>query len=425
MRPLICILIFITHWANAKTWQVNTVAKLYQSIEKAAAHDTILVSKGIYKVHTIIVKKPLVIVGRDFPVLDGQFKGEILTIAASGSQVKGIEFQNVGETSSIDWAGVKVLESENVVIENNRFRNCYFGVYLSACTRSVVAGNRITGQPKEEQTTGNGIHAWKCDSILVKNNTVEGHRDGIYFEFVTNSLIRGNYTSLNIRYGLHFMFSHNNIYEFNQFVKNGAGVAVMYTRQVTMKNNVFRDNWGGAAYGILLKDISDSHIEHNQFLSNTVGIYMEGCSRTTFMQNEFSKNGIAMRIQASCDDNSINTNNFMANTFDIATNGNSVYNEVAHNYWDKYEGYDLNRDGTGDIAYRPVSLFSTLIERVPQAMALLRSFTATLLDKIEKIIPSLTPENLKDMKPLMKPIKLAPFKIPSHAVTAQDYDTFQ
>jgi len=124
-----------------------------------------------------------------------------------------------------------------------------------------------------------------------------------------------------------------------------------------------------------------------------------------------------MRIQANCDDNSISTNNFLANTFDIATNGNSVYNEVTHNYWDKYEGYDLNRDGTGDIAYRPVSLFSTLIERVPQAMMLLRSFTATLLDKIEKIIPSLTPENLKDEKPSMKPIKMAPVKIPAHSVT--------
>lgn len=416
MRFLTCILFFLTNWAFAKTWQVNSVVRLYESIRKASAGDTILILKGHYKPQNMIIDKSLVIIGKDFPVLDAQFKGEILTIKASGTQVKGIEFRNVGETSSIDWAGVKVLESENVVVENNRFRNCYFGVYLSACTKSKVTNNQVVGQPKEEQTTGNGIHAWKCDSILIENNRVEGHRDGIYFEFVTNSLIRNNYSTLNIRYGLHFMFSHNNTYEFNQFVKNGAGVAVMYTRQVTMKNNIFRDNWGGAAYGILLKDISDSHIEHNQFVSNTVGIYMEGCSRTVFVQNEFSKNGIAMRIQANCDDNRITTNNFLANTFDIATNGNTVYNEVIHNYWDKYEGYDLNRDGTGDIPYRPVSLFSTLIERVPQAMMLLRSFTATLLDKIEKIIPSLTPENMKDEKPAMKPIKLVPFKGAVHSI---------
>lgn len=418
MRLLTCLLFFISNWALAKTWKVNTVASLYTSIEKASANDTILILKGQYKPENIIIDKPLVIIGVDFPVLDAQFKGELLTIQASNTQIKGIEFQNIGETSSIDWAGVKVLESDNVIVENNRFRNCYFGIYLSACTKSIVSNNRIIGHPKEEQTTGNGIHAWKCDSILIENNSIEGHRDGIYFEFVTNSLIRNNFSTLNIRYGLHFMFSHNNTYEFNQFIKNGAGVAVMYTRQVSMKNNVFKDNWGGASYGILLKDISDSQIENNLFLSNTIGIYMEGCSRTTFIQNQFSQNGIALRIQANCDDNRISTNNFLSNTFDIATNGNSVYNEVIHNYWDKYEGYDLNRDGIGDIPYRPVSLFSTLIERVPQAMMLLRSFTATLLDKIEKIIPSLTPENLKDEKPAMKPIKITPVKIPSYSVTA-------
>ncbi len=409
MKTLTILFVLFANVLFAKTWRINTIKNLYQSFEKAAAGDSILIQKGIYKIKNIEVNKPLIIVGIGFPVLDGQFKGEILTIKASGTQVKGIEFRNVGETSSIDWAGVKVLESENVVVENNRFRHCYFAVYLSACLKTKVIHNNIIGQPKEEQTTGNGIHAWKCDSILIANNYVQGHRDGIYFEFVTNSKIYQNYSTQNIRYGLHFMFSHNDIYEFNQFVKNGAGVAVMYTKYVTMKNNIFRDNWGGAAYGILLKDIADSHIEHNQFQSNTVGVYMEGCSRTTFLRNNFLQNGIAMRIQANCDDNNIKTNNFSANTFDIATNGNTVYNDLAQNYWDKYDGYDLNRDGVGDVAYRPVSLFSTLIERVPQTMMLLRSFTATLLDKIEKIIPSLTPENLKDEKPMMKPIKLAPF----------------
>jgi nitrous oxidase accessory protein len=103
----------------------------------------------------------------------------------------------------------------------------------------------------------------------------------------------------------------------------------------------------------------------------------------------------------------------MANTFDIATNGSVTFNYLNDNYWDKYEGYDLNHDGKGDILYRPVSLFSTLIERMPQAMILLRSFTATLLDKIEKIIPSLTPENMKDDSPSMKPnvIKAFNFKV--------------
>lgn len=391
--------------AFSKTWRVHSANELYKSVSLANAGDSILIASGKYVVLNLKINKPLHIIGEKFPVLDAQFKGEIFTISASNVSISGIQFQNVGETSSIDWAGVKVLEAENVIIENNKFRHCYFGVYLSACAKSIVRGNNIIGLPKEEQTTGNGIHAWKCDSLLIENNQVEGHRDGIYFEFVTNSHIRYNHTFHNIRYGLHFMFSHKDTYEHNTFEQNGAGVAVMYTKFVIMRNNIFKDNWGGAAYGILLKDIADSHIEHNVFLSNTVGVYMEGCSRSQFLQNEFRQNGIAMRIQANCDDNIIKNNNFFANTFDVATNGNVVFNQLIANYWDKYEGYDLNKDGIGDIYYRPVSLFSSLIERVPQAMMLLRSFTATLLEKIEKIIPSLTPENLKDDSPMMKPIE--------------------
>jgi nitrous oxidase accessory protein len=408
MKYLSIILLLISNLLFAKTWRVKDSAGLYKSVEKASNGDTVLILKGNYQIINLEINKKLTIIGSNYPVLDAQFKGEIFKVQSSGVQVRGILFQNVGEISSIDWAGIKVLESENVLIENNKFRNCYFGIYLSACSKIKVIANEIIGQPKEEQTTGNGIHAWKCDSILIEKNSILGHRDGIYFEFVTNSTIQKNLSTKNIRYGLHFMFSHNNTYEFNQFKKNGAGVAVMYTKKVTMKNNIFDENWGGAAYGILLKDISDSRIEHNQFKSNTIGIYMEGCSRTTFSKNEFSQNGIALRIQADCDENTINQNNFRANTFDVATNGNTVFNNLTQNYWDKYTGYDLNHDGIGDVLYRPVSLFSTLTERVPQAMMLLRSFTATLLDKIEKIIPSLTPENLKDEKPIMKPIKIEP-----------------
>jgi nitrous oxidase accessory protein len=56
------------------------------------------------------------------------------------------------------------------------------------------------------------------------------------------------------------------------------------------------------------------------------------------------------------------------------------------------------------VPFRPVSLYASVIERIPQAMMLLRSFTVRLLDRIEKIIPSITPEGMKDESPMMKPI---------------------
>ena len=110
-----------------------------------------------------------------------------------------------------------------------------------------------------------------------------------------------------------------------------------------------------------------------------------------------------MKIQASCSDNTVERNNFTGNTFDVATNGSLVLNRFIKNYWDKYEGYDLNHDGTGDVPYHPVSMYAMIIENNPIAVMFLRSFMVTLLDKTEKVIPSMTPEDFRDDSPVMKP----------------------
>jgi nitrous oxidase accessory protein len=73
------------------------------------------------------------------------------------------------------------------------------------------------------------------------------------------------------------------------------------------------------------------------------------------------------------------------------------------NFWDQYDGYDLNHDHVGDIPYHPVSLYGTLVERMPVAVLLWRSFFVLLMDRSERILPAITPENLKDSKPAMKP----------------------
>lgn len=282
----------------------------------------------------------------------------------------------------------------------------FFGIYLQYSKHCVIKNNKLIAYGVEEQQIGNGIHCWKSDSLQIVGNTISGHRDGIYFEFVTNSIIWRNISTNNIRYGLHFMFSNNDAYISNVFKNNGAGVAVMFTHKVKMFNNTFEENWGDAAYGLMLKEISDSYIIGNNFRRNTSGIYMEGTNRIKVEKNVFESNGWGMKIQASCMDNEITKNNFIGNTFDVSTNGSLVLNTFNSNYWDKYEGYDLNKDKVGDVPYHPLSIFSIIVEKNPPAMLLFRSFMVTLLDKSEKIMPSLTPNNFIDNTPLMHSLAL-------------------
>lgn len=399
-------LLFITSQdltANQIVVNKNGSLTIKQAIALAQPGDTILVKPGTYREGNIILKKSLTLMGEGLPVLDGENKFEILTIHAHDAIIQGFRIINSGVASITDIAGIKILESKNLKILQNQFENTFFGIHISSSSNIWIEGNTLNSNAEAEHQIGNGIHLWKCDHITINNNKVKGHRDGIYFEFVTNSLVTNNRSEGNMRYGLHFMFSHNDEYRNNEFVNNGAGVAVMYTKNVKMVNNLFQHNWGSSAYGLLLKDIRDSFVENNTFIKNSVGIYMEGSSRIQFSENTFSENGWAVKLQASCDDNSFTKNNFSANTFDIATNGSLVLNKIDHNYWDKYEGYDMKKDGTGDVPYRPVSLFAMIVERIPPAVMLWRSFLVHLMDRAEKVVPAITPENLKDNYPSMKP----------------------
>ncbi len=407
MRKLISILLFIciciAGFSNTihvgKNYEFKTIAS---GLLSANNGDSIFVHEGIYLEKNLLVKKSVLLQGINNPVLDGEKKYEVISIRANNVTINGFTIQHSGISSIEDFGGIKMYNCQNVVIENNILDDTFFGIYALQCTNCTIQNNQLTSYRTEEQQSGNGIHCWKSDSMRIIGNKIKGHRDGIYFEFVTNSIIWRNTSFSNLRYGLHFMFSHNNAYITNIFENNGAGVAVMYSHGVKMFNNFFIENWGDAAYGLLLKEISDSYITGNHFEKNTSGIYMEGATRILVDKNEFRSNGWGMKIQASCMDITVFKNNFINNTFDVGTNGSLVLNTFQNNYWDKYEGYDLDKDKIGDIPYRPVSLYSMIVEKNPPAMMLFRSFITSLMDKTEKILPGITPENLKDNQPMMK-----------------------
>jgi len=404
---IVCIVFSLS--ASARKIVVGSnqsVTSIKKAVSIANDKDTIFVNAGVYREGNIAITKSISIIGIDNPVLDGENKYEILTISGKNITVSGITFRNSGYSALNDYASIKIIDASNITIESNTIFHAYFAIHVSNTSYALIRHNTIIGSPKSEQLTGNGIHLWKSNHALIDGNHVQGHRDGIYFEFVSLSTVQNNLSENNIRYGIHFMFSNDDVYFNNTFRKNGAGVAVMYSKKVNMEGNHFEQNWGGSAYGILLKDISDSYIQHNTFFKNTIGLHLEGTSRMEIRQNLFKENGWAIKVQASCEANNFHNNNFISNSFDVGTNGTLVLNTFSNNYWDKYEGYDMNKDGVGDVVYHPVSMYSMIVEQNPNSLILLRSFMVNLLDKAERAIPSLTPENLVDDRPLIKPNKL-------------------
>lgn len=364
--------------------------------------DRILIREGLYTDSTLVVHKSIRIEGEPGAVLDGHGAGGILVIHAANVTVRGLILRNVGNSYIEDRAAIKVEDASDCLIEDNRIENTFFGIYLARTSGCIVQNNEVVGSAGRESKSGNGVHLWYTRDATIQANLVTGHRDGIYLEFVQGSAIEGNVSTLNLRYGLHFMFSDRCSYAGNQFVDNDAGVAVMYSKHVEMSNNQFESNRGTASYGLLLKEISDGRIIGNRFHANTVGLLADGSNRMTVQSNVFEANGWAVKIMANSEQNIFSENDFLRNTFDVSTNSRQSYSTFRGNYWDRYGGYDLDGDGVGDVPFRPVRLFSILVEQIEPALILLRSPFVALLDAAEAVIPALTPQTLTDDEPRMQ-----------------------
>lgn len=382
-------------------------SSLERALELAQKGDHILIKSGLHKVSKAIIEKSLTISGEEGTVLDGQ-GFTILYVHHDSVTIRDLTLQNVATNYVEDRAALKANDSDYLKVSNVTVRDSFFGILLEKSKHGIIENCDIKGNANEqnylESSNGNAIHLWYCEDMKILHNRTTNHRDGIYFEFVNKSTIQGNHSEGNMRYGLHFMFSHNNEYKQNVFTKNGAGVAVMYSDHVTMIENKFLDNWGGSAYGILLKDIKDSHLKNNIFQDNTIAISADNSVRITIENNVLVRNGYALRIMGNCTDNIIQNNDFSQNSFDVSTNSRTNYNDFTGNYWEEYTGYDLDRDGIGDIPFRPVKLFSYIIAQSPAAIILMRSSFIDLLNLAEKVTPAITPETLVDNHPKMTPI---------------------
>ncbi|MBC8769783.1 nitrous oxide reductase family maturation protein NosD [Arenibacter sp. BSSL-BM3] len=401
------LLLFGNHlWAGTITVCSSCEVKtIKEGIAVAADFDTLLIKKGTYREFNIQVNKPLTIIGENYPVIDGEDQGEIITIVSNNVTLDGLFIINVGTSYTSDYAAIRVVKSENFLIQNVVLEKLFFGIYLEKCKNGKVYHNKVIGDAVDEYNSGNGIQLWYSQNIVVKNNIVQHVRDGIYLEFSDNITIENNISSNNLRYGLHFMFSNDDIYKDNTFENNGAGVAVMFSKRIKMLGNTFKKNWGTASFGVLLKEINDAEITGNTFEENTIGISIEGSNRINYSKNNFVKNGWAIKVRGACYTNTFIHNNFMYNSFDLAYNSNLNDNIFEENYWSNYTGYDLDRNGTGDIPYRPVKLFSYIVNRTPETIILLRSLFMDIIDFSEKVSPVFTPDELVDAKPLMKKIK--------------------
>lgn len=392
----------------------STYSSITEAIERSTEGDTIVVKGGIYN-ENIVVNKKVRLIGENKPVIDGNYRGDVVKIEADEVMIKGFTIRKSGSDLLKDESGIKLVNSTGAIIEGNRLEDVVIGIYLYSSPGNTIENNSSYGRADytTQETNGNGIHLWKSPNNTIERNHIRNHRDGIYVEFSPGNLIRNNHCERNVRYGLHYMYSDSNTFEGNIFERNGTGSALMYSKNIILKGNTFKDNFGPNSFGMLLKSLNESVAEENLIANNTVGIFMDDANRNVFTNNIFLQNGWAIDLFSSSSDNVLYANNFLDNTYQVMTDTdrttNQFFKKSTGNYWSDYRGYygyDLNGDGIGDIPYKPVKLLSYLMKRYPDLTVFLGSPGLKALEFAERVIPVLNPVELEDPYPLMNPVQI-------------------
>lgn len=391
-----------------------TYSSITEALQVSNEGDTIVVKNGVYK-ENIVINKSVQLIGENQPIIDGNYRGDVVRIEADKAVIRGFTITKSGGDLRKDESGIKLVNSEGVTIERNMLEDVIIGVYLFSSPGNTIRNNTSFGRADytTEETNGNGVHLWKSPNNTIEGNHIRKHRDGIYVEFSPGNLIRNNHCERNVRYGLHYMYSDKNTFEGNTFERNGTGSALMYSKNIILKKNTFKDNLGPNGFGMLLKSLTDSITEENLIANNTVGIFMDDANRNVFTKNIFSQNGWAIDLFSSSNDNILYANNFLDNVYQVMTDTdrttNRFFKNSTGNYWSDYKGYngyDLNGDGIGDIPYKPVKLLSYLMKRYPDLTVFLESPGLKALEFAERVLPVLNPVELNDPYPLMNPVQI-------------------
>ncbi|MCZ2391491.1 MAG: nitrous oxide reductase family maturation protein NosD [Acidobacteria bacterium] len=400
--------VFVVHAGVLEVGADKQFRTVGDAIAAAKAGDTIRVHSGIY-IESLLIDRPLTIEGVGSPTIKGTGKGSVIEITADNCIVSGLKVEASGSDLVNEDAGI-LLRSNGNTIADIEMRDILFGIYLFHSSNNKIVRNQIFGRPElESGARGGGIHVWNSAHNLFEDNVVTAARDGMYIQNSSDNTFRRNRV-FDLRYGLHFMNSDDNLFEENVFYDNIAGAAIMYSKNIVLRRNTFVHNRGFSSFGILFQDCRECTIEENLVLDNAVGLFLEASLNSTFRRNTIAENDVAMEIFASSENNTFTENNFINNMSPLTmigrTSSTKWTSDRGGNYWDDYDGYDLDTDGKGDVAHPIHNIFEYLEGNFPRVRIYLNSPAAQALVAAEKAFPILKGSNEFDRRPLMSPVKI-------------------
>lgn len=408
--------------STAAVHEVPRGGSIAAVLGRAESGDTIYLAGGVYR-ENIVVNVPVVLTGAPGAEIRGGYEGNVVHITAPGTVLEGLHIAEAGPHLTKDMACV-LVEADRVAIRNCTITESLHGIYVKAGNGTEIAGNRIEGRlDLIESDRGNGIHLWNSSQNRISDNEILNARDGIYFSFAHFTGVERNHIH-HVRYGLHYMYSNDNTFFDNFFENNVAGAALMYSEDIVFSRNTFARCRGFRAYGILLQSMSRVTATSNLIIDNSRGIFMNNADSNVVEHNDVINNDLAVQLNGGCDGNLLVRNNFINNLSELLLDVSDAETRWADddggNHWSGYRGYDLDGDGTGDLAFPIQNVFQVLETKVPEARFYLLSPAAEVLKAAEQALPILRLGDAEDPLPSLLPV--ANLEVPWDAVSSGGSD---
>jgi len=387
-------------------------------VDRAQPGDRVVVAAGTYD-GDLLIDRPITLSGTGRPTLRGSGTGSVVRVRAPGVIIEGFDIDGRGQGDlGRDTSGIHVA-APRATIRDCRIRQALFGIYLREADDAVVETTTVTGIPgRDPGENGSGIHVWNSQRFRLVGNTITGARDGFYIQSSSHGLVRGNRAS-DLRYGLHYMFSDDNLFEDNVFERGAAGAALMYSNRMTFRRNQFVHNRGFASVGLLLKACDDVVAEDNLIADNARGIFLEGSYRNRFRRNLIAMSDMALVIYDSSGANHFEGNAFVGNLTPLSLSGKRTDTVFDGNYWSDHGVPDLDGDGVSDRPYRLSNVFDHLRGNLTAADLFSRSVAAAALGAAERAFPILDPIPVIDAHPLARAPVLDAVPMPGSVAASQ------
>lgn len=366
--------------------------------------DTVRLMPGIHPGPLILRTRGVKVIGSRSAVVHGRHRGTVITVAADSVVLQGFAVRASGRSLDRDDAAVKLERCVGCTVRELEIRDPLHGIYLLESDGVTIHGNDIVGAVElTESARGNGIHLFNSKGNSLLENRIRGTRDGMYFSFASGNLVTGNEVT-HARYGLHYMYSDDNRFERNAFAGNAAGAAVMFSKRIVLRENVFARHVGYRAYGLLLHTGEDILAEGNRFEGNLTALFMDGSLRNTFRDNLIAGNGVGIDVLASAEQNTFTGNVFRHNRTAVrrvlGAGENAWSLDGRGNDWGDPAVFDLDRDGIGDRPYHVGDPFLVLAASRPALEVYGGTLAARALSWAEEAFPVFGISRVADPAPL-------------------------